>query len=354
MHTIARLALLAVLFLVPSQGRATHCQDLESINHSLHGLVVDYTHNHGRDRRIWSAALCQKRDLYVYLPPGYDPTLHYPVILYLHGYLQDEGYFLNKLVPHFDAAMAGGTLPPAIVACPDGSIRGRPSVFDSVSFYANSRAGAFEAFVMQDVWPFLLTQYPIRPEREAHAVVGGSAGGSAAYRLAIKYPDVFRVVVGIFPALNMRWEDCHGHYCGRFDPCCWGWRTRAKPLGVIGRYYGVGTVRYGQLIRPLFGTGAAAIEGVSGINPIELLGPCHIQPGQLCMYIAYGGKDQFNIEAQVRSFLHVAAQLGLCVDVDFDPKGKHDRATANKFFPNAAKWLAPLLAPYSPAPAAAR
>src|SRR5262249_32351824 len=33
---------------------------LERANRRLHGTVIDYTHNHGADRRIWSAALCEK------------------------------------------------------------------------------------------------------------------------------------------------------------------------------------------------------------------------------------------------------------------------------------------------------
>src|SRR5262245_29620540 len=42
---------------------------LDKINRRLHGQVIDYTHNHGQDNRIWSEALQCKRDLYVYLPP---------------------------------------------------------------------------------------------------------------------------------------------------------------------------------------------------------------------------------------------------------------------------------------------
>ena len=49
------------------------------------GQVVDHTANHGVDRRIWSAALGQKRDLYVYVPPSFDPHQRYPVLLWLHG-----------------------------------------------------------------------------------------------------------------------------------------------------------------------------------------------------------------------------------------------------------------------------
>src|SRR5687767_2948583 len=55
---------------------------LRRTNHKLAGQVLDYTKNHGEDNRIWSNALCEKRDLYVYLPPCYDPKKAYPLILW--------------------------------------------------------------------------------------------------------------------------------------------------------------------------------------------------------------------------------------------------------------------------------
>ncbi len=58
---------------------------LNRVNRQIHGRIVDFTHNHGADRRIWSPALQQKRDLYVYLPPGFDPCRQYPLLLWLHG-----------------------------------------------------------------------------------------------------------------------------------------------------------------------------------------------------------------------------------------------------------------------------
>src|SRR5262249_23541207 len=149
-------------------------------------------------------------DLNVYLPPGYDPCRRYPVLLWLHGIAQDEQSFVREALEDFDAAIAAGRLPPMIIAIPDGSIRGRPTLVGANPLFLNSWAGNFEDYVVQDVWGFLLRTYPIRPEREAHVIAGLSGGGGAAFRLAIKHRETFGVVFGLMPPLNVRWVDCRG------------------------------------------------------------------------------------------------------------------------------------------------
>src|SRR5262245_28146785 len=62
------------------------CQTFKPlVNLAIKGKVLDFTFNHGKDYRIYSQALGQKRDLYIYLPPGYDRNQAYPVMFYLHG-----------------------------------------------------------------------------------------------------------------------------------------------------------------------------------------------------------------------------------------------------------------------------
>jgi S-formylglutathione hydrolase FrmB len=323
---------------------------LECVNRKLHGVVVDHTHNHGADRRIWSEALCQRRDLYVYLPPGFDPHQSYPLVIWLHGVGQDESSFIKKEVELIDQAIWCGQLPPCIVAAPDGSISGHACLLTPGSFYINSKAGRFEDYLMQDVWSFVFANYPIRPEREAHVLAGASMGGGAAYNLAIKYRDRIKVVVGLLPPLNSRWIDCHGRYMGNFDPNCWGWRTDfSRRHEVIGRFYCVFAIRMKNVIDPLYGRNDPYIvDEVSRENPIEMLETYDLKDGELSMFIGYAGKDQFNIDAQVESFLYVTRSRGLNITVVHDPNGKHDFKTAKKMAPALFDWLSPQLRPYSP------
>jgi S-formylglutathione hydrolase FrmB len=314
---------------------------------------MDHTRNHGADRRFWSAALCEKRDLYVYLPPGFDPTRCYPVLIFLHGIIQDERVFIQYGLNQLDAAMALGKMPPTIIAMPDGSLRGWEGPLTAQPLFVNSKLGRFEDFVVQDVWNFLREHYPIRPERQAHVLMGFSGGGAAAYRMAMKYRDQFSTAVGIAAPLNLRWIDCHGRYFTHFDPNCWGWRTEIKGYEVVGRFYGVVIIRLGQLIFPLYGRGPEAVAAVSRENPIEMLDSYNVCPGELAMYIAYGGKDEFNIGAHSESFLFVAHRRGLQVEVDFDPDAVHDRSAIEKFLPRIISWLTPQLAPFAPPPMSA-
>jgi hypothetical protein len=74
--------LLAALLLflpanVPVNPQVFDFVNLDRLNQKLQGKVVDYTQNHGADRRIVSPILGRPRDLYVYLPPGYDPSVAY-------------------------------------------------------------------------------------------------------------------------------------------------------------------------------------------------------------------------------------------------------------------------------------
>jgi S-formylglutathione hydrolase FrmB len=323
---------------------------LRNVNRRLHGRVLDFTRNHGADRRFWSPSLCEHRDVYIYLPPGFDPCRRYPLIFWLHGFAQDETSLLRDVIDPLDRAMACGVLPPAIVVAPDGSLKGIDCLFSAGSFFLNSDAGRFEDYLMIDLWNFVFENFPIRPEPEAHAVIGVSMGGGAAVNKIIKFPDRFKVCVGLFPPVNIRWLDCKGRYFGNFDPSCWGWRTDfSRRHEVVGRFYGVFTIHMRQVIGPLYKRGRPDIlEEVSANNPIEMLDFYDVHPGQFALYIGYGGKDQFNIDAQVESFVYVARCRGLDIAVNYDPMGHHDHRTANKMVPDILQWLGRQLAPYGP------
>lgn len=320
---------------------------VDDLNRTIAGRVLDHTHNHGTDRRVWSAALGEKRDLYVYLPPGYDGRTPFPLMFWFHGIGQDEKNFLF-IVPHFDRAIRCGQFPPCVIVCPDGSIKGKPTLHHAGSFYLNSNAGRFEDYVTQDVWPFVTCHFAVHPHRCAHVFAGGSMGGFAAYNLGIKHRDRVGTVVGLLPPLSMRYTDSDGRRFPPYDPAAVTMREELQPHRPIARFYGVIVVREARLTRPLVGVRSPdGIDRVARDNPVEMLAAHDVRPGELAMFVGTADRDEFNIHNQCRHFLDVARCRGLEV-THVEVGGRHRTESGVKMLPEVAAFLWRQVGPFVP------
>ena len=236
-----------------------------------------------------------------------------------------------------------GDLPPLIIAAPDGSVRGLPESCSPATFFLNSNLGDYEDYLLNDVWDFLAMTFPIRGERKAHVLAGISMGGMAAFNIGIRHRYCFGTVIGIHPPLNLRWMDENCNYMARFNPYHWGWRTNFDhPSEVVGRF-GPRLIRVGHLIKPLFISPEEAIVEVSRNNPIELVERTCLRNGELQMYVGYGAHDEFNVDAQVESFLYLCKFKHIYVGVGYDSNGHHDLKTAHRLMPGIVTWLKPRL-----------
>jgi S-formylglutathione hydrolase FrmB len=351
-QTVNKAAWLGLVLLVGWPVHGAHASgplELALVNIRLHGQILDFTKNSCQDKRIWSRSLQEHRDLYVYVPPCFDWNQRYPLVILMHGFGADER-MLFKVAPMIDEAIFSGKLPPLIIAAPDGSFTGDPKLCFPGSMFLNSQAGDFEDFICQDIWDFMVQHFPICPERQAHVLAGYDMGGFAAYSIAMRHRDGFGVVIGMMPLLNLRWTDKDGRYMSKFDPYDWGWREKLNAHELLGRFYlGMGNVRVANVVGPLWGSNDEEVmEEIPPVNPIELIDRTCLRDGELAMYVAYAGKDEYNIDAQVESFLYLAKYRGLSVGVGYAPNGKHEIGTALQLVPGIIKWLGPVLAPYSP------
>jgi S-formylglutathione hydrolase FrmB len=352
-------ALIAILVLFainsPAQAQFKNWISLKHVNNHLQGHVVDYTNNHCEDHQIVSPILQMPRDMYVYLPPGYNPNCAYPLILCLHMANVDEHYFIgSNILTEVEQLIACGAFPPAIIACPDGTITGVNHIHSDHSLYVNGCNGRFEDHIMQEVIPFLTTHYAIRPEREAHALLGLSGGGYGAMNLAIKYRPFFATVAVMAAPLNMRYSDCQGGSLADFNPATFVWKTTYDPDEVIATYYcGLWKTKASKFIGPVFGDGPGVVPQIIATNPSDLLFTADLRPCQLAIYAHYPGQDNFNLDAHAQCFQWLAAQKGVEVILACDPEGKHDKAYFRDNITPVLTWLgshivppgAPLLAP---------
>ena len=268
---VAALVLLASAA-APARAQVFDLVNLDHLNSKLRGRVVDFTQNHGADRRIYSPILGRPRDLYVYLPPGYDPSVAYPLIVFLHGADVDEHDFLDPGdLKALDGMISRGEIPPVDHRGPGRNVRGENRITSTHSLWVNGLGGRFEDHVVDEVVPFLMRTYSIRPEREAHALLGISAGGFGAMAIAMKHRDLFGAVATIAGPLNMRYDNFQGRYGDDFDPATYRERTEYDPDMIIARYYfGLLRRRVKKYLEPVYGPGPDMIAKIARDNPADL------------------------------------------------------------------------------------
>lgn len=337
--------LLAIMVFAPSAS-AMDKKLLRRLNDSLTGHVLDFSHNHGRDNRVFSQILGKKRDLYVYLPPGYDRNKEYSVILWLHGAFGDERAFLafSDLV-FLDTLIRHGHFPPVILACPDGVYNGTSQIAAQHSFYVNGLGGRYEDHLIEEVLPFLAENFSIRCDRQGHVLIGISAGGLGALNLAMKHRDQFRTVAVMGAPANLRYFSEFG-YLADFSPNTFRWNEVYNPKQVTGVFLnGWLRIRAKLLIERAFGPREDVLENVKAANPADLLETTALKPRELDIFMHYPGEDNFNFDAHAQSFAFLAARQGVDITLEKAPGSQHVVAYFQSYIRNVYFWLSSRVPP---------
>jgi enterochelin esterase-like enzyme len=125
----------------------------------------------------------------IWLPEGYEKeTKRYSVIYWLHGMGGNQRGGASMYLPHVQAAIKEGKLPPVIVVLVNGMV---------TSFYCDSTDGKvpMESVIMKDLIPHVDETYRTIAKREGRVIEGFSMGGYGAAHLGFKYPETFGTVV---------------------------------------------------------------------------------------------------------------------------------------------------------------
>ena len=94
---------------------------------------------------------------------------------------------------------------------------------------------------------------------------------------------------------------------------------------IIARYYfGLLRRRVKTYLEPVYGPGPDMIAKIARDNPANLLSSTGLQAGELAIYVNYPGRDNYNFDAQDKSFAWLAALRGVKVDLEEVPSGHHD------------------------------
>lgn len=156
--------------------------DLQAVPH---GIIQRHTY--------YASTLAAERELYIYLPPNYDPARAYPILYLLHGRGElanawlDMGY-ANRIA---DNLIAAHRLQPPILVMPLGfSI---PTLDDLYAPNVWHAAERFADELLTDILPFVESRFPIT-ER---AIAGLSMGGYQSQGIALSQPQRF-IAAGLF------------------------------------------------------------------------------------------------------------------------------------------------------------
>ena len=137
-----------------------------------------------------SITLDATRTLVIYTPPGFDVNgkTQYPVLYLIHGGSDTEETWIK--VGHAnliaDNLIAQGKVKPMIIVMP----------------YANVRPKPMEDFtkdVMNDILPFIESNYPVFTDRQHRAIAGFSVGGGQTLNIGLTYTGIFAFVASYAP-----------------------------------------------------------------------------------------------------------------------------------------------------------
>ena len=133
----------------------------------------------------------------VYLPPCSElSNRRYPAIYLLHGSQNDDTHWERLGVfQEMDQGLAEGRLAPAIVVLPDGD----PNLFINTSGGPKS----FEGQIVEELVPIVDRLFKTDPRPQMRAIGGISRGGVWSLEIGFLNPDLFNIVAGHSPCLNV-------------------------------------------------------------------------------------------------------------------------------------------------------
>ncbi|WP_168122651.1 alpha/beta hydrolase-fold protein [Paenibacillus sp. HB172176] len=131
-----------------------------------------------------------ERNLRIFLPPGYNELLSYPVL-----YCQDGEDFFNfgRVATIATQLILDEGLEPFLIVGVDVNKKNRTEEYAP----DGSRHQAYLRFFAEELLPYIEERYPVRKEANFRILAGDSLGGTVSLQLALAYPELFRHVMSL-------------------------------------------------------------------------------------------------------------------------------------------------------------
>jgi predicted alpha/beta superfamily hydrolase len=157
-----------------------------------------------------SRFLRNKRDLIVYVPPGYgeQPQRRFPVL-----YLQDGQNLFDRATAFAgqdwnvhgaaDHLIQAGALELLIIVGIYNTGKSRIHEYTPTKApkLGGGRADRYAKFLLQEVMPFIQSEYRVQTGPHATGIGGSSLGGLVSLYLGLKYPQTFGKIAALSPSV---------------------------------------------------------------------------------------------------------------------------------------------------------
>ena len=154
------------------------------VTDSIHSNILNFTHKYN-----------------VYLPDGYDRSLHYPVVYLLHGFTDTYTAWVERgnMQKIADEAIKSGKARPMVIVMPNA---GGPKTAETWNGYFNMPGWPYHDFFFQELLPEVEKKYHCGGTKDMRAVMGLSMGGGGSTVYAQRHPDMFCACYAMSPWLT--------------------------------------------------------------------------------------------------------------------------------------------------------
>lgn len=156
-----------------------------------------------------SKTLSTRREMLVYTPPGYSPNKKYPVIYLLHGLNSGSGQWPYWIRADYivDNLLADGKIEPMIMVFPNCNSNvtvsnPKPDEQEERKAGFKGYGKSFEDDLLNDIIPYIESQYSVCTGREHRALTGLSMGGGQSLNIGLSHINTFAYLGGFSSAPN--------------------------------------------------------------------------------------------------------------------------------------------------------